>query len=194
VTGIRRTAMAIVTTKLTAEEFFELPEPPDGSKQELVKGEVVTMSAPGIEHGRLQTNVAAILWSFLRGKKLGTVLTESGIVTEHDEDADTVRGPDVSYYSKERLPLDRRVVKYNELPPDLCVEIVSPTNTRKELREKIKEYFDAGVRMVWIVEPEHRSVAVYSTPDQQRLLPDTAELSGGDVLPGFTCRVAEIFE
>jgi len=110
-----------------------------------------------------------------------------------DRKPDTVRGPDVSYYSKERLPLNLRVVKYHDQPPDLCVEVVSPSNTKRELREKTKEYFFAGTRMVWIVEPEDRSVTVLVAPDEGRTLYDDATLEGGEVLPGFSCKVSELF-
>lgn len=105
-----------------------------------------------------------------------------------------MRGPDVSYYSKKRLPLEKRVVKYNDLPPDLCVEVVSPSNTKKELRTKIQEYFTVGVRMVWVVEPEDRSITVLTSPSEGRTLYDDSELGGGDVLPGFMCKVSELFE
>lgn len=185
--------MATVAARLlTADEFYELPEPADGSKLELVKGRIVTMTAPGFEDGVIQTNIAAILWNFAKSKKLGTVLTESGVVTQRK--SDTVRGPDVSYYSKKRAPLGKRIIKYNDQPPDLCVEIVSPSNTRKELRKKLKEYFTAGVRMVWLIEPEDRSVTVLTNADQGKTLYEDAELNGGDVLPGFSCKVCELFE
>lgn len=185
--------MATVETKpMTADEFFELPAPADGSKLELVKGEVVAMTAPGLEHGEVQVNIGFLIKAFLKTEKIGRVFTESGVITERDED--TVRGPDVSYYSKERLPLDKRVVKYNDLPPDLCVEIVSPSNTRKELRAKTQEYFTAGVRAVWVVDPEERSVTVLARPDQGQTLYESSELTGGDVLPGFSCKVTELFE
>jgi Uma2 family endonuclease len=185
--------MATVTTKLmTADEFYELPESEDGSKMELVKGEVVVMPNPGLEHGEIQVNVGFLIKSYLKTNKIGRVFVESGVITEHDPD--TSRGPDVSYYSKERLPLGKRVVKYNDLPPDLCVEVVSPSNTRKELRTKIQEYFAVNVRMVWVVDPDDRSVTVLTTPDQGRTLYESSELDGGDVLPGFSCKVLDLFE
>ncbi len=187
--------MSIATTKrLTADEFFELPEPPDGSKQELVKGEVVTMPAPGFERGEVQGNVYFVIKTFLNANRIGRVVTESGVLTDRYEEESTIRGPDVSYYSKERVPLGRRIVKYSELAPDLCVEVVSPSNTKRGLREKIVEYFAAGVRMVWVVDPEDRSVVVLTQPEQGQTLYEPAELTGGDVLPGFSCRVAELFE
>ena len=185
--------MATVATKpLTAEEFYELPEPTDGTKLELVKGEVIAMPGPGLEHGEIQGNVYFQIKVFLKTKKIGRVFVDSGVITERDED--TTRGPDISYYSKERLPLEKRVVKYNELPPDLCVEVVSPSNTKKELRDKIQEYFAVGVRMVWLVDPEDRSVTVLTSPKKGSTLYDDSELDGDEVLPGFICKVSEIFE
>ena len=176
---------------LTAEEFFALPDPEDGSKLELVRGRVVTMTGPGVEHGEVQLALGSLIRVFLLSNRIGRVVTESRIITERKPD--TVRGPDVSYYSKERLPLDQRVIGVHTEVPDLCVEVVSPSNTKKEMRTKIKEYFFAGVRMVWVVDPEDRSVVVLLAPDEGRTLYDDATLDGGDVLPGFACKVSDLF-
>ena len=183
--------VATATKLLTAEEFYELPDPLDGSKQELVRGEVVTMPPPTFEHGEVQVNVAGHIWVFLKSNKIGRVVTGSGTVT--DRKPDTVRGPDVSYYSKERVPLDVRIVKYADVPPDLCVEIISPSNTRNQMRAKIKEYFFSGVRMVWVVEPEDRSVTILLAPDEGRTIYENGTLDGGEVLPGFSCKVSDLF-
>ena len=184
--------MSVVgTRKLSAEEFFRLPDPDDGLKRELVRGEVVTMPGPGVEHGEVQVNVAFAIKTFLKSNPVGRVVTESGVVTERNDD--TVRGPDVSYYSKERLPLDKRVVGYHDQPPDLCVEVMSPSNTMRNLMAKAREYLFAGVRVVWIVHPEDRTVSVVTDPLESRTLEPEATLDGGDVLPGFSCKVAELF-
>ncbi|MBX9580759.1 MAG: Uma2 family endonuclease [Gemmataceae bacterium] len=181
----------VATRKLTAEEYFDLPDPPDGSKQELVRGEVVTMPNPGWEHGEVQVNVATAIKLFLKQHPIGRVAVESGVITERDDD--TVRGPDVSFYSQERLPLGKRVVKYHDQPADLCVEVVSPSNSMKKLKAKAKEYLFAGVRLVWIVDPEDRTVSVIADPLEARVLEADAPLDGGDVLPGFSCKVADLF-
>jgi Uma2 family endonuclease len=184
--------MSTATSQLlTAEEFFALPDPKDGSKQELVRGKVVTMPSPGVEHGEVQVNVAFVIKTFLKQNPIGRVATESGTVTERKPD--TVRGPDVSYYSKERLPLDKRVVGYHDEVPDLCVEIVSPSNSLKQLKAKAKEYLVAGVRLVWIVDPEDRNVTIVVDPLESCTLEADATLDGGDVLPGFSCKVSELF-
>jgi Uma2 family endonuclease len=149
------------------------------------------MPNPGFEHGEVQVNVAFAIKTFLKQNPLGRVATESGTVTERKPD--TVRGPDVSYYSKERLPLDKRVVGYHDEVPDLCVEIVSPSNSTKQLKAKAKEYLFAGVRLVWIIDPEERTATVITEPLESRTLEADAILDGGDVLHGFSCKVSDLF-
>jgi Uma2 family endonuclease len=179
------------TALLTAEEFFDLPAPADGSKQELVRGEVVTMPNPGLEHGEVQLQVGFLIKTFLKANPIGRAVTESGAVTERKPD--TVRGPDVSFYSVARLPLGQRVVKYHTDVPDLCVEVVSPSNSMRKLKDKAKEYLFAGVRAVWIVDPADRTVTIITEPLESRTLEVGAKLDGGDVLPGFSCKVEELF-
>ena len=182
---------AVATPLLTVEEFARRPEPLDGSREELVRGKVVTMPPPGFEHGELQLNVGSLLRQFVRVHQLGRVVTESGVVTKRGPDS--VRGPDVAFWCRERLPLDARVVGYPDIAADLCVEVLSPDDRPKRVQKKLREYFACGVRMVWVVDPEARTLTVYRGPDEGRLLWEDAKLTGEDVLPGFECRVAELF-
>src|SRR5687768_4953505 len=180
--------MATVEKKpITAEEFLLMPDPTDGTVLELVRGEIVAMPGPGFEHGEVQGNVHFLIKQYLLRNRIGRVVVESGVITEREPD--TVRGPDVSYYSRERLPLDQRVTGYHDQPPDLCVEVVSPSNTVHELKSKAKEYLFAGVRVVWIIDPRHREVVIVTEPLASRTLEAEATLDGGEVLPGFTCKV-----
>jgi Uma2 family endonuclease len=184
--------MSTTTKKLlTIEEFARRPEPIDGSKEELVRGEVVTMPPPGFLHGIVQLNVATLLKTFAKASKLGRVTVESGVITE--EGPGSVRGPDVAFWSYERLPADHVPVVYANVAADLCVEVRSPTNTPAKTTEKVREYFTSGVRLVWVVDPEERVVTVYHGPGDGRVLWEDATLTGGDVLPGFSCPVAEFF-
>jgi Uma2 family endonuclease len=184
--------MATVETKpITAEEFALLPSPPDGSRLELVRGEVVAMCRPTWEHGEIQVNVASEIRLYLKRNPIGRVAVESGVITERD--SDTVRGPDVSFMSKERMPLGGRMDKFADRTPDLCVEVVSPTNTRRDLDEKLAEYFATGCRMAWVIDPDDRSVTVYTEPLEGRVLKGDKLLDGGPVLPGFSCKVADLF-
>lgn len=177
---------------ITAAEFARMPDPPDGSKQELVRGVIVTMTPPGFRHGVCQNKVAFLLTAHVLAAHSGRVTVETGVVTERDPD--TVRGPDVAFWSIERLPLDQTPEIYRDVAADLCVEILSPSNTQHEMQEKVREYINRGVRMVWVVDPEAHTVTVYRQAGEGRLLWDDATLTGEDVLPDFQCRVAEFFE
>jgi Uma2 family endonuclease len=181
--------MATVAQKLlTAEEFFRLPNPPNGWRQELVRGEVVDMPPPGGLHGVTQVNTSARLHTFVVSGPGGTLTCESGFITENGPDS--VRGPDISYWVKGRLK--EIPVGYFELSPDLIVEILSPSNTTKQILKKLREYFAKGVRLVWVISPEDRTLAVYRQADEGRLLHETATVTGEDILPGFECRVSDL--
>jgi Uma2 family endonuclease len=183
--------MSTITQKrpLTAEEFFLLPDPGDGSQQELVRGEVITMPPPGGLRGATCTQVVLTLGPFIR-KGSGGVLTcnDAGFITERGPDS--VRGPDVAYWKKERL--NEIPVGYIETSPDLIVEVLSPSNTSKQIRAKLIEYFAKGVPLVWIVAPEDRTLTIHRVAEEGRLLYESATVTGEEVLPGFSCRVADL--
>jgi Uma2 family endonuclease len=183
--------MSTTSALLTAAEFARLPEPPDGSRQELVRGALVTTPPPGFRHGDVQANVFYLLKHHARAQRLGRVTVESGVQTERGPD--TVRGPDVAHWSYERLPAEVCPLGYPDVAADLRVEVVSPGQDRRALQAKVREYLDAGVRTVWLVDPDEQTVAVYRTPEQARLLHAGATLDGEEVLPGFRCGVSELF-
>jgi Uma2 family endonuclease len=178
---------SVVPKLLTAEEFAQLPEPADGSREELVRGVVITMPPPRFRHGYVQLRTGSLLDQYVRPLRLGRVIAETGVITERDPDS--VRGPDVAYWSAERLPLDVVPDLYPEVAADLCVEVLSPGETA----DKVDEYFAAGVRLVWYVDPAARTVTVYRPGQPARLLTEADTLAGEDVVPGFQCRVAELF-
>jgi Uma2 family endonuclease len=109
---------------------------------------------------------------------------------------DRERRPDVAFVSFERWARDRRVPRTRAwaVAPDLAIEIVSPTNTADEIAEKLKDYFQVGVRNVWVVYPRQSKVYVYTSPTAIRVLALGDELDGGDVLPGFRLPLHKIFE
>jgi Uma2 family endonuclease len=182
--------MSIVKDRLlTAEEFFLLPAPRDGSQQELVRGEVVSMPPPGILHGVCCNKVGRRIGNFVEEHDLGTVTSnDAGFITKRGPD--NVRGPDVAYWSKERLKAPP--VGYGETAPNLLVEVLSPSNTSKQIRDKLEEYFAKGVNIVWVISPEDRTLTIYRTFDEGRLLHETATVNGEEVLPNFTCRVSDM--
>jgi Uma2 family endonuclease len=183
--------MPTATRKLiTAEEFAQMPDPPDGSKQELVRGEIVTMPPPGGIHGVCCSKVDRRLGNFVEANQLGTVCAnDTGFVSERDPD--TVRAPDISFWSRNRL--SEVPVGYIEIPPDLAVEVVSPTDHYSRVQQKVRHHLTHGVGLVWVVDPIDRSVTVYRSLHQATILGESITLSGEDVLPGFSCRVAELF-
>ncbi len=183
---------ATIRDTLTAQEFARLPNPADGSKQELVRGEIVKMPPPSFLHGIVQLNVATLLKVFAKEHNLGRVTVESGVIT--DTEPDTVRGPDVAFWSFQSLPADTTPEMYASVAPDLCVEIVSASNTPARTTKKVGEYLNCGSRMVWVIDPSERTVTIYTKPGDGRVLWDNTTISCEEVLPGFSRPVAEFFE
>jgi Uma2 family endonuclease len=175
---------------LTVEEFVKLPDPPDGSKMELVKGEVVLMPPPKGRYGVVCSRINRLVGSFADERKLGWVTAnDAGVVLERGPD--TVRGPDVAFWSIARQP--EIPDAYFEVPPDLAVKVLSPGDSRSAVRAKIKEYVFYGVRLVWLVDPKARTASVFGGTSRGKTLDESGILDGGEVLPGFTCKVAELF-
>lgn len=98
------------------------------------------------------------------------------------------------FIARTKIPPEGLGPGFLRIPPDLVVEVISPSNRAKAVREKIAEYFSAGVRQVWVVHPRRRNVAVHASPSEVRVFGEDDELDGGDVVPGFRLPVAEIFE
>jgi Uma2 family endonuclease len=183
--------MATVAQKklLTAKEFLVLPDPNDGTQQELVRGEIIETTLAGGMHGVSCSKAGRQIGNFVDDNDRGTVTSnDTGFITERDPDS--VRGPDVAFWDKLRLTVVP--VGYIEIAPDMLVEVLSPSTTSKQIRAKLKEYFAKGVRLVWVISPEDRTLTIYRTLDEGRVLHETATVTGEDVLPGFTCRVSDL--
>jgi Uma2 family endonuclease len=180
----------MVATKLmTVEEFEAMPN--DGGRYELVRGELVPMPPPGYEHFRVIGLVSHFLNLFVLPRGLGVVGSDGGFVTTRDPD--TTREPDVAFITTERLPADEDAFRAVRAAPDLAVEVRSPSDTREDLIDKADEYLAAGTRLVWIFDPMSRTVTVKTPDGGERTLGVDDELDGGEVLPGFTLRLSEIF-
>lgn len=159
---------------------------------ELVDG-VLVEKAMGFWESVLATAIASALRSFVISRKLGVVAGSDGMVRLFPH-LRLIRMPDVCYVSHERLaPLggERRPVP--QLAPDLAVEVLSEGNTVAEMLRKRREYFEAGVRLVWIVDCVARTVTVYTEVDNPVLWREGQTLDGGAVLPGFTLDLAVLF-
>ena len=173
---------------LTAAELLAFPD--DDYRYELVRGKLIRMPPPGWRHSRTVVRVASRLDRFVDERQLGIVLAESGYHLEWEPD--TVRAPDVSFISAERLPPDEFPHSYPTLAPDLAVEVLSPSERPGARREKMQDYFAAGTRLVWEIDPAQRTITVYRSVHDRTTLAADDELSGAEVLPGFVCRVAEL--
>ncbi|MFI5461142.1 MAG: Uma2 family endonuclease [Isosphaerales bacterium] len=158
---------------------------------ELVDGILVEKTV-GYEESYIAGEILTRLKNFVERRKLGLVNGEGGMVKL---DIDLVRIPDVSFVSWDRVP--GRKFPTEQVPPlvpDLAVEVISPSNTPKEMDEKLHEYFEKGGRLVWFVRPKSRVVDVYTAPDRFTRLTASARLDGGDVLPGFSVQVGKLFQ
>ncbi|MBI1917655.1 MAG: Uma2 family endonuclease [Planctomycetes bacterium] len=176
---------------LTAEEFAQLPQPEDGSQQELVNGVVLTVPAPSFNHGQVCSTIGCKLGVFIDANQRGWITSnDSGVILAREPD--TVRGPDLAFWSRERMPAPPQT-GYPDLAPDLVVEVLSPSDVFPQILRKVQQYLRAGTREVWVVVPEDRSVTVCRPGQEQVILSNGETLSSGDILPGFSCPVAELF-
>lgn len=175
---------------ITAEQFFRMSS---DVPSELVRGEVVEMPRPGMRHGVVCSNVHDPVKAWARSTQRGLVaINDTGVITERDPDS--VRGPDVLYISGERLPGGEVSSTFLSDAPDLAVEVLAPHDVWKELLEKITEYFEAGVREVWVVDPDDKTVQVFRPDTKPRKLDESDVLESSDVLPEFRCSVTTFFE
>jgi len=177
---------------MNADEFWELPEKPD-MRFELVDGEVVEVPGSTWLHAALVAQIFTLIHAYARQHDLGRVFPD-GLTYLLGTDPDTMRIPDVSFVPQERLPEGGPTTSYVPVPPGLAVEVVSPSNSALELRRRIHDYLTAGVSLVWVVWPEERSVSVYQGSMTPLELTADDTLDGGDVLPGFSVPVADLFE
>ena len=185
-------AIANVETKrLTADDLLRLYS--EGVRGELIRGVLCETMPTGYEHGKTVVNLTILLGSFVKSRKLGSLTaSDSGVWLERAPD--TVREPDVAYFSAEKMPLSVRVEGYADVIPDLVVEVVSPNDSVSEVNDKALMWLSYGVRLVWVVNPSTRSVDVYREGRAAATLTENDALDGLDTLPGFTCAVSEVFD
>ena len=171
--------------KLTEDEFMAMPD--NGRKYELVDGEPKEVPTGGM-HGDIAVTLILMLGSIAR--QLGR-LFDSG--TGFRMAGGNVRSPDVAFMQRDRLPNGIAPLGFIDGAPDLAIEIISESEDRSDAARKIVEYFESGAQQVWTVQPLTQSVTVYHSLDRVRTWEAHEELTGGDLLPGFHCQVAEIF-
>ncbi len=169
---------------MTLAEFLES----DLEGYEYVKGELILMPAASAEHGLIGARVFLRLGMYVHEHQLGEVVTpDTGFQV-----GERVLKPDVAFLSIERLPDD--LSKAFPVPPDLAVEIISQTDLSRRVIEKAFAYLEAGTQIVWILEPRSKTVTVYRSETDIKLLTRNDTLTGEDVVEGFSCQVAQLFE
>ena len=184
--------MAVEPRLMTADELSRMPRTLDGTRHELVGGELRTMPPAGYEHCRETSIFDRSLGNYVETHELGVVLTgEPGF--RLTSDPDTVRAPDVALINRERLPDPDSARSYYQGAPDLAVEVVSPTDLYTDVEEKVAQWLEYGVRLIFVVNPRRRTVAVHRPNQPVRMLGVDDVLDGEDVVPGWTLPVRRIF-
>ena len=176
---------------VTAEELERMPNS-DEYRYELVEGRLIRMSPVGFDHGRIVARLLFLLQRHLQDAPAGVVATEVGFKLASNPD--TVRGPDIAFLSNDRLP-SRGTRGFLQDPPDAVVEVLSPDDRPFEMRLKISEYLATGVDVTIVVDPGKETVTVYRPAASPVMLHEAEDvLDLNDVIPGFHCRLREIFE
>ena len=181
---------AEVTKQLyTPEDLLVMP---DAISYELVNGELVERQS-GWNASVIGVNVVVLLMNHCNAHGLGWVVGAGASYQCHPDAPNTVRKPDVSFIRLERMAAGEEPEGHCRIAPDLAVEVISPNELYDAIENKIVEYLIAGVRLVWVVNPSTRTVRVHRADGTGTRLRQTDELSGEDVVPGFRCRVGELF-
>ncbi len=180
----------VAQQKMTAEEFEQRYF---GKPFELIRGAVHETMPAGFEHGAISLNLGSELRSYVKRYRLGVVNgAETGFVLITSR-GQSVRAPDVAFTRQERLP-NERIRGFSRIVPDLVAEVVSPTDTPEAVQEKVQEWLEAGVQMVWVADSEQRTITVYRADGTAETLTENDTLTGEPVLPGFQLPVSEVFE
>ena len=171
-------------TDMTVQEFLES----DLEGYEYVKGKLIPMPPTSGEHGDISMSLVVFLGPYVYENQLGRVYTsDTGF-----QIGDRVLMPDIAFVSAARLPEDRR--NAFAIPPDLAVEVVSPTDAQFRVVEKALTYLSAGTQLVWVIEPIAKTVTVYRSETNIKVLTREDTLDGEDVVEGFSCKVSQLFE
>lgn len=175
---------------MTAEEFVRKH---GGDYVELIDGVVEPIPMPKPRHGQVCAKATILLGNFVEDRGLGVIFSNDTFVVVQ-RNPDKVRGADVAYWSKGQLPNGVVPEGLISAPPELCVEVVSPTNAWSDVFIKVGEYLKAGVRAVLVLDPESVTGSVYRDNEFQQIFDNGDALVLPDVLPGFNVPVRKFFE
>jgi Uma2 family endonuclease len=183
--------VVILEKPATAEELMRISS---NGRYELIEGVIYEMSPTGEEHGFIAWKIIQKVGAFVEKNKSG-IVTSSETGYKLSSNPDTVRAPDGAFKSNERLAEGGGVVKdYSAIMPELVIEVNSPSDSYTKIAGKVQDWLRAGVKMVWVIEPSDKTVAVYDETGKCVILSENDYLDGGKILDNFKCKVGEIFE
>ena len=180
----------VATRLVTIDEFESMPLE---GRWELIDGVPVEMSPSADESSSFGAKIVYLLGLHVHPKHLGRIYgADGGFVLFPDRQ--TVRVPDVAFVRADRAPQGAARKSFPRLAPDLVVEVLSPSDSASEVVAKLEMYQEAGVPLIWLVDPDKKTVTVIADAYPTRVLKQDDILDGGDVLPGFSVPVADIFD
>ena len=183
--------MRVKKKLFTAEELFRLPTLE--KRLELVDGELYEMPFEGAMHGLATSNIGFLIALHVKNGDLGHVFAPgTGFILGRNPD--TVLAPDVSFVSYNRLSQGNVPVGFLEMAPELAVEVKSPGDSDREVREKAEQWLASGTAAVWVLDPDDRTATVYAPDQAPQVLTESESLRGGALVPGFQVSVGELFE
>jgi Uma2 family endonuclease len=195
--NIMATVSSTVTSPALLDEHGDVAARPpfasDDRFYEVIDGRIVKLPPMGVYEIELAYLLAKFLDKVVEPNNLGKVIPEALFWIDHARKRK--RRPDLAFVSARKWPAGKRVPRGEtwDIIPDLAVEVVSESNGANEIIIKLSDYFKAGVQQVWVVYPEPRQVYVYTSVTSVQILPDTAVLDGGNLIPGFQLALAELF-
>jgi len=179
----------VATHHITVEEFETMPLE---GRWELIDGELVEMSPAADEPATIGATIITLIGPHIRAKRLGRLYNAEGGFALFPDRA-TVRAPDVAFVRADRAPQGEARKHFPRLAPDLVVEVLSPSDRPSDVVAKVEMYKEAGVPLIWLVDPDQMTVTVIAAGKTTEILKADDTLDGGDILPGFAVQVAEFF-
>ncbi len=174
---------------LTGQDLWALG---DTGLSELVAGRLVAVGPATNTHGRVLAAISTLLYKFVEKQDVGR-LAVGGVGIYTQRDPDTIRAADLLFIAHERLA-QIKTDDFLDVPPNLIVEVLSPSDSWSTVTQKLREYFAAGVELVWVADPEVNIVYAYRSLTDVREFTEEDDLPGDDILPGFSVPVASLFE
>lgn len=179
--------MSTATLPLTAHEFAEQ----DHRGKELVDGEIVELPM-SIPSSLTASEIFGRIWHYCQQHRIGRAFGADTGIRCFPDDPERVRKPDACFVRQEKLTPTALTAAFLPVVPDLVVEVVSPNDLATEVDRKVAEYLDAGVQLVWVINPETRTGRVHRADGTISALRDSDDLDGEQVLPGFRCRLSDV--